>query len=124
MGKLLAVFLDRMAAMPARCEHFPHGADIGVRGLGATRAEAFAQAAARRRDHGRGRGPDALQHSHRVQRPQAGAAAGGLLNALIYAMATCNMLFGRSEAQLPSTSLKARPGESASIARAIIRPWR
>src|SRR6266704_2638113 len=26
-------------------EHFPHGADVGVRGIGATREEAFAQAA-------------------------------------------------------------------------------
>ena len=26
-------------------EHFPHGADIGVRGIGATRSEAFEQAA-------------------------------------------------------------------------------
>ena len=26
-------------------EHFPHGADIGVRGIGATRSQAFEQAA-------------------------------------------------------------------------------
>ena len=26
-------------------EHFPHGADIGVRGIGATRGQAFEQAA-------------------------------------------------------------------------------
>ncbi len=29
----------------ARWEHFPHGADIGVRGFGATREQAFEQAA-------------------------------------------------------------------------------
>jgi tRNA nucleotidyltransferase (CCA-adding enzyme) len=31
--------------MTPRWEHFEHGADIGVRGIGPTRAEAFAQAA-------------------------------------------------------------------------------
>ena len=29
----------------SRWEHFPHGADIGVRGIGTTKAEAFEQAA-------------------------------------------------------------------------------
>lgn len=33
------------AAIPARWEHFDHGADIGVRGLGPTQAAAFEQAA-------------------------------------------------------------------------------
>ena len=31
--------------MTARWEHFPHGADMGVRGFGATKAESFEQAA-------------------------------------------------------------------------------
>lgn len=31
--------------MSARWEHFPHDADVGVRGRGSTRAEAFEQAA-------------------------------------------------------------------------------
>lgn len=33
------------AAIPARWEHFDHGADIGVRGLGPTKSAAFEQAA-------------------------------------------------------------------------------
>lgn len=33
------------APTPARWEHFPHGADMGVRGIGTTKAEAFEQAA-------------------------------------------------------------------------------
>lgn len=33
------------APVPARWEHFDHGADIGVRGLGPTKAAAFEQAA-------------------------------------------------------------------------------
>ena len=31
--------------MTARWEHFPHGADVGVRGFGSTKAESFEQAA-------------------------------------------------------------------------------
>ena len=31
--------------MAGRWEHFPHGADVGIRGRGASQAEAFAQAA-------------------------------------------------------------------------------
>jgi SHS2 domain-containing protein len=31
---------------PGRWEHFPHGADVGIRGIGRTMAEAFAQAGA------------------------------------------------------------------------------
>ena len=34
-----------MRGMGARWEHFAHGADVGVRGRGASKAEAFAQAA-------------------------------------------------------------------------------
>lgn len=32
-------------AIEPRAEHFPHGADVGVRGIGRNRAEAFEQAA-------------------------------------------------------------------------------
>src|SRR3972149_8529533 len=39
-------FSPMSASSPApRWEHFPHIADIGVRGIGATRAQAFEQAA-------------------------------------------------------------------------------
>lgn len=34
-----------MAAASPRWEHFSHGADVGIRGIGATPEEAFAQAA-------------------------------------------------------------------------------
>lgn len=37
--------LAASAAVPARWEHFDHGADIGVRGFGPTKAAAFEQAA-------------------------------------------------------------------------------
>ena len=35
----------RVASSVARWEHYEHSADIGVRGMGATKAEAFEQAA-------------------------------------------------------------------------------
>lgn len=38
---------DAVGTAPRRWEHFEHGADIGVRGIGATKAEAFEQAALR-----------------------------------------------------------------------------
>lgn len=34
-----------MSDITNRWEHFEHGADIGIRGVGSTKAEAFAQAA-------------------------------------------------------------------------------
>ena len=40
--------MSQSAALPeskARWEHFPHDADVGVRGWGTTAAEAFEQAA-------------------------------------------------------------------------------
>ena len=41
--------------MPGRWEHFEHGADVGVRGLGATKAEAW------------GEGVDAARHRPAVE---------------------------------------------------------
>jgi tRNA nucleotidyltransferase (CCA-adding enzyme) len=78
-------------------EHFEHGADIGVRGIGATRAEAFEEAA--------------LALAAVITDPACVAAEVAVdiecvapddellladwLNALIYEMATRGMLFGR-----------------------------
>jgi tRNA nucleotidyltransferase (CCA-adding enzyme) len=84
------------AAGKTKWEHFPHDADVGVRGFGATAAEAFEQAAC------------ALTAvvTHAEVRPQAAVEvtceAPDLellfvewLNAVIYEMAVRNMLFGR-----------------------------
>ena len=85
--------------MPASAhwEHFPHGADIGVRGFGASPAEAFEQAAlsmtAVITDL------DLVQPHQTVQIsrdcPDREILLTEWLNALVYEMATRHMLFGR-----------------------------
>jgi len=78
-------------------EHFAHGADIGVRGIGATRDEAFEQAAlaltAVVTDPG-GVAPQAAVE-FRCEAPDDELLFADWLNALIYEMATRGMVFGR-----------------------------
>ena len=90
-------------------EHFAHDADIGVRGLGATRAEAFEQAA--------------LAVTAVITEPDGVAANEAIaieakapdddlllvdwLNAVVYQMATRSMLFGRFAVKLEDHRLKA-----------------
>lgn len=90
-------------------QHFAHGADIGVRGIGATRAEAFEQAAlaltAAITD------PAGVAASTmieiRCKAPDDALLFADWLNALIYEMATCNMLFGRFAVSLHDHALEA-----------------
>lgn len=90
-------------------EHFPHGADIGVRGRGATLAQAFEQAAvaltAVVTD------PRLVRPTTRVEIVRAAPDAEFLLvdwlNALVYEMATRNMLFGRFAVTLDGNTLRA-----------------
>lgn len=78
-------------------EHFSHVADVGVRGFGATSAEAFVQAAlatvAAMAD------PDQVEPREAVtllaQAPDLELLLAEWLNALIYEMATRKMLFSR-----------------------------
>ena len=104
----------------ARWEHFPHEADIGVRGLGATLAEAFEQAAlaltAVVAD------PAAVAQKEMIrlscEAPDAELLLADWLNKLIYEMATRNMLFGRFEAHLEGNRLTAQAwGETIEVAR-------
>ena len=96
-------------------EHFPHGADIGVRGIGATRDEAFEQAAlaltaviVEPAQVGAGTVVEI-----RCQAPDDELLLADWLNALIYEMATRNMLFGRFAVALRDHTLEARAwGES------------
>ena len=94
--------------MIAHWEHFPHGADVGVRGAGETSAQAFEQAAlamtAIVAD------PNTVEPRERV-RIECAAPNGELLlaewlNHLIYEMATCRMLFSRFSVQLDGARLK------------------
>jgi tRNA nucleotidyltransferase (CCA-adding enzyme) len=91
-------------------EHFPHGADIGVRGIGATREEAFEQAALALTavivD------PAQLDASVvveiRCQAPDDELLLADWLNALIYEMATRNMLFARFAVALRDHAIEAK----------------
>ena len=101
-------------------EHFPHGADIGVRGAGATRDEAFEQAA--------------LALTAVVADPATVAATTEVeircaapddelllvdwLNAIVYEMAVRRMLFGRFRVRIDDHRLSAELwGEAIDVAR-------
>lgn len=101
-------------------EHFPHGADIGVRGRGATMAEAFEQVAlamsAIVSD------PGTVGHAERVDLSVASADAEILLvkwlNAIIYEMAVRSMVFSRFEVRIEGGRLEGSAwGEPVDVAR-------
>ena len=101
-------------------EHFPHQADVGVRGLGATPAEAFEQAAlaltAVIAD------PAAVAHEEMIRiscdAPDVELLLVDWLNALIYEMATRKMLFSSFEVHLDGSHLAALAwGERLEIIR-------
>ena len=103
-----------------RWEHFPHQADIGVRGIGASKAEAFKQAAlaltAVITD------PQALNASQKVEITCEDADDELLLvdwlNALVYEMATRKLFFGRFEVRLAGHRLEGRAwGDTIDVAR-------
>jgi len=108
------------AAGAAHWEHFPHGADIGVRGYGATKAEAFEQAA---------RAMTAVITDLELVAPRDAVAIeceapddelllAEWLNALVYEMATRKMLFSRFAVKLEGTRLSAEArGEPVDVER-------
>ena len=110
--------------MNARWEHFEHDADIGVRGFGATRAEAFEQAAlaltAVVTD------PAGVQAQQPVaiacDAPDDELLLAEWLDALIYQMATGKMLFARFavdiDARAGRIALRGQAwGEAVDVAR-------
>jgi tRNA nucleotidyltransferase (CCA-adding enzyme) len=106
--------------MRARWEHFPHEADMGVRGLGPTEAEAFEQAAlaltAVVAD------PAAVVAREAVaiecEAPDHELLFAEWLNSLIFEMSTRRMLFGRFSVQLEGARLRAQAwGERLDPAR-------
>ena len=104
----------------ARWEHFPHGADIGVRGLGATLEEAFEQAALALTAVVTGLAAVAPGEMIRLScaAPDAELLLVDWLNALIYEMATRNMLFSRFEVHLEQNRLTAQAwGEALEAGR-------
>lgn len=93
---------------PRGWEHFDHGADIGVRGRGPTRAAAFEEAA---------RALTAVVADLAAVRPDRpvviecrgaddGARLVAWLNAVVYAMATRRMLFSRFELRLDGEAVR------------------
>lgn len=103
-----------------RWEHFPHDADIGIRGIGASKEEAFAQAAlaltAVITD------PRAVAPKDMVEMtceaPDDELLFVDWLNALVYEMATRHMLFSRFEVHLDGEHLRAKAwGEVVDVAR-------
>jgi len=101
-------------------EHYEHTADIGIRGVGHTLAEAFAQAAmaltATITD------PQSIKPIRKIEFTSNAEDTELLfvdwLNKLIYEMAVNNMLFGRFELDIQNQMLKAKVwGETIDIAR-------
>lgn len=94
----------------ARWEHFDHMADIGVRGIGATPAEAFAQAALAltavitdlNRVDCTERVEIELKHDGDLE-----LLLVDFLNAIVYEMAVRSMLFGKFEVNIGPTWLRA-----------------
>jgi tRNA nucleotidyltransferase (CCA-adding enzyme) len=90
-------------------EHFPHASDIGVRGIGVTKSEAFEQAAlaltAVVTDPAQVAAGTAVEI--RCDGPDDEMLFADWLNALIYEMATRNMLFGRCAVTIDNHHLAA-----------------
>lgn len=104
----------------ARWEHFPHEADMGVRGIGTSKAEAFEQAAlAMTAVITEPAGVAAREAvAIRCEAPDDELLLVDWLNALIYEMATRGLLFGRFQVTLTDGALDGTAwGERADVAR-------
>lgn len=109
-----------MASLSPRWEHFDHEADIGVRGFGNTPAEAFEQTALAMTavvcD------PDTIVPGQTIEVICQGKDLELLLvdwlNAIIYEMATRQMLFGRFKVKITDEGLSASAaGERVDVER-------
>jgi len=98
-------------------EHFPHGADMGVRGIGASKEEAFERAAlaltAVIADPATIAAREVVEIA--CQAPDDELLLVDWLNALVYEMATRKLLFSRFEVHINEHLLTARAwGETLS----------
>ena len=108
--------------MSGRWEHFEHGADVGVRGFGATKAEAFEQAALALT--AAVAEPADVRPLERIaltcEAPDDELLLAEWLNALVYEMSTRRMLFSRFAVSLTGTRLEAEAwGEPVDAARHV-----
>lgn len=109
----------RSASIP-RWEHFPHDADVGVRGVGASVEQAFEQAAvaltAVVTDPSRVAAEEPVAIA--CAAPEVELLFADWLNALVYEMATRRMLFSRFEIAIDGPRLAATAwGEGVDVPR-------
>jgi len=107
------------AAKTSGWEHFPHGADVGVRGWGTTPAEAFEQAAlALTAIATDAEVKQQISLEVRCEAPDIELLFVEWLNAIIYEMAVRSMLFGRFAARIEGSRLEGTLwGEPVDVAR-------
>lgn len=108
------------ASREPKWEHFPHGADIGVRGRGPTLASALEQVAlaltAVITEPQRVEARTSIEVSCEAADPEE--LLYDWIDAIIYEMATRGMLFGRFEVSVSGSRLTARlHGETVDRAR-------
>jgi SHS2 domain-containing protein len=102
-----------------RWEHFPHDADVGVRGFGRSAAQAFEQAAqALTAVVTTAEVAPKFQVEVRCEAPDFELLFVEWLNAIIYEMAVRNMLFSRFAVRIDGTRLNGTLwGEPVDVAR-------
>jgi len=101
-------------------EHFEHGADIGVRGFGASKAEAFEQAAlAMTAVVTDPAGVDSREAvAIRCEAPDDELLLAEFLNVLVYEMSARKMVFGQVSIRIDGASLSGEAwGERVDVAR-------
>jgi SHS2 domain-containing protein len=108
------------SAVEAHAELFPHGADVGVRGVGPTRDAAFEQAAlaltSAVTDPARIASQEAIEVT--CEAPEDTYLLLDWLNALIYEMAVRRLVFGRFAVSIEGNRLYGRAwGEPIDRAR-------
>lgn len=104
----------------ARWEHFAHGADIGVRGIGASKAEAFRQAALALAAVVTDPAHVAPEITVTIEReaPDDEILLLDWLNALIYEMSANHLLFGSFEVGIDGHRVRAKAcGEKVDVTR-------
>lgn len=111
--------MNPSAANKARWAHFPHDADVGVRGCGATAAQAFEQAACALTAVITDAEVKALSSVEvKCEAPDLELLFVEWLNAIIYEMAVRKMLFGRFAVRIEGDRLEGTLwGEPVDVAR-------
>jgi SHS2 domain-containing protein len=107
------------ASSQAAWEHFPHEADVGVRGFGVTAAEAFEQAAhALTAIVTHATVEPQVEVEVKCEAPDIELLFVEWLNAIIYEMAVGQMLFGQFAVRINGTKLEGTLwGEPVDVAR-------